>query len=370
MTQPPREVAALLKRLTELAPREQLQAYQLIHDYLTASGHELPRERELDERASALEAMAAVADYYGITDRLELEVKRFDSAPEDVRAGWKSGKIIRLFGTWRFAREQLAGRKPRETARQVSIRRAAATTKLKSDDYLTTLREWLATDPPHVTWADYDEWARERNERLPEGVLRAARFRTIRAEWNLEWATALRVARGELELEDARKKKIQRRLAKVRGEHDLIAKIDIMQMSGKGGSTVNYWMHSSALGVFPTPVLVIGERKIYLREDVKAFLRGKKFKQREIDELRPLYLTTREAAEIAGYTKSSWEQVARKGKSGEPLPIAHVGGVLLWLRSEVEAFARERAARERPKPWSKAKAKATLPDKNAGNPEN
>jgi len=100
----------ILQRVTILSEQDQLIAYEAIRDYLVAGGKSATADPQLDERAQALRVMRAVIEYYQIDDPRMLGVKQFDGAPEEVREGWKRGRIISVWGKWKFARDAIADR--------------------------------------------------------------------------------------------------------------------------------------------------------------------------------------------------------------------------------------------------------------------
>jgi predicted DNA-binding transcriptional regulator AlpA len=338
----PRAVAVLLKRFGELSEQEQLLAYEACRDYLAAGRREVVRDLALDERAEVLRVMRQVVEHYKLTDPQQLEIKQFDQATEAIREGWRSGRIIRVFGTWRLARNALAGARPRQTAHQRAIRRQAALHQLTTDDYFAGVREWLATKPPSESITHYTEWVAEKNASLAPGELRVAAPLSIRTALRLGWKSIVLIAKGELRLEDAQRRRAARRLAVSRGKHDFVSHRDIVEMSGKAASSVYALSHKPD---FPTAVLVIDNRRHYLREDVIAYLTKKPFPKRERDELRPLYLSSAEVAALAGLRVTQWENIVRQELQDVPSPIAAVGARRLWLRSEIEAWIKGQGKR-------------------------
>ncbi|MCP9486558.1 MAG: hypothetical protein MSC30_11900 [Gaiellaceae bacterium MAG52_C11] len=351
----PRHVAALLKRFALLPEGDQLLAYQEMRDYLIAGRTDVVRDSQLDERAEALRIMRAVIEHYHLADPTKLEVKQFDAAPDELREGWKSGRIIRAFATWRFAREALAGRRARNTARQRSYLSAAQTTRLSREDHIASVIAWLDTNPPKLAYRDYDDWARERNSALGEGELRAAVSATLTFNLNLTWATILKVARGEIGIEQATNEKTERRRDIKQAKDDLVTTLDIREMAASQiGSSPYYFMSRPGA---PMPVLTIGEHRYYHRKDVQTFIDGKPVPRRKLNELAPIYVGATEAAKMVGVHRDTWY---RLGKKDAPETVAVIGGVGLWLRSDVEDYVEKRAAL---KASGRAKRGRAAPDK-------
>ena len=327
----------ILQRVTILSEQDQLLAYETIRDYLAAGGRSALADPQLDERGEALRIVRAVMEHRRLDDPHKLEVTHFNAAPEKVREGWKSGRVIRAWGTWRFAREALAGAKPRPTARQRALKSKAGVPGLQTDDYLAGLREWVATNPPKLVFRDYDEWVKEKNAALEADVLPFARYRQIRYGLGLSWKSVVSIARGEITLAEGTKKGVKKRVSVSRGPHDLVSSQDIVVMTGRSHGVVQAWMH---LDSFPVPALVIGDRRFWIRGDVELFVQGKKNPARKHNELAGLYVTVAGAAEILGSAPSNTSRI-----SGMPAPVALVGAQRLWLTSDIEAFRERRQTR-------------------------
>lgn len=329
----PREVAALLQRFTILSEEEQLLAYNAVREYLVAGGMSAPADTQLDERGEALRVMRAVMEHLGLDDPRKLEVKQFDAAPEEVREDWRSGRVIRAWARWKFAREALAGAKPRPTARQRALKSRSGAAALRTDDYFAGMREWLAAKPPKLGSREYDAWAKERNAAAAANVLPFPRYHGIRI-LRISWESALQVARGKISLEEATKTAIQTRASTSCGPHDLVSPHDIAAMAGKPMTTIQRWLVRDN---FPVPVLVVGGSRSWFRSDVELFLKGKTPPARTRNELAGIYVTRPGAAKILGVAS-----VTLEGMKGRPDPVARVGTKRLWLRSEIEAFRDER----------------------------
>lgn len=333
----PREVAAILQRVTILSEQDQLVAYEAIREYLVAGGKSAPADAQLDERGHALRVMRAVMEHYRLSDPRKLQAKQFDEAPDEVREGWKHGRVIRAWAKWKFAQAALAGSRPRPTARQRAVKSKAGVAALRTSDYISGVRDWLSTDPPKLNVRHYDAWAQETNAAAPADVLPFPGYRSIRSALGLSWKSILSVARGEITVADVTKETVKKRIASSRGPHDLVSSLDIVTISGKSHATVQSWMHREN---FPVPVLVIGRNRFWLRGDIKLFLAKKKLPNRTRNELDGLYVTRVGAAEILGVALDTVDRL-----KGRPEPAALVGQNRLWLTSEIEAFRDARRAR-------------------------
>jgi hypothetical protein len=336
----PRQAAALLQNFAGLTDEEQLLAYEAITEYLGAGETRLVVDPEIEERAEALRVMRAVVEHLGRDDASKLLVREFNEAPEKVREEWKSGRVIRAWGTWVLARQALSGARKTETARQRSLRSVYGSTKLSTDDYLAGVRAWLATDPPKVTQLAYMDWRKEWNNTRPEGALPYPVPASIRQGLNLTWRTTVEVARGEITVEDARKDEFRHTRSINTGEHHFVTRMDIAQIADKNPGVTDVMTHAHD---FPTPVLVKGKRRLWLLEDVEAYLAGSAVPEREVNELGHLYMNSQEVAELLGRDRTS---INRSRLSDIPEPVFRSHADRLWRRRDAEAFKKEHDRRK------------------------
>lgn len=330
----PRQAAALLERFIALTGEEQLLAYEALTEYLQAGEKRLVVDPELEERSDALRLMRAVAEHLRIADAGQLLVRQFNAAPEDVREGWTSSRVIRAWGTWRLARQALTGGRATQTARQRALRSAYGVTRLRADDYLAGVRAWLATDPPKLTAAAYYDWVREQNRSLPEGAMPYPAPLAIRHGLSLVWGATVEVARGDITLAEAKRHEFRHTRSVSTGEHNLVRKADIALIAGKHPTVARLMTYKPD---FPTPVIVIGNRRYWLREDIDAYLAGEEVPERTENELGDLYVNTRQAAAIIGVRMEGFHHLR---KLPEPVFKGHADR--LWRRSDIEAFKNER----------------------------
>jgi predicted DNA-binding transcriptional regulator AlpA len=270
--------------------------------------------------------------HLALDDASELQAKQFDAAPEALRGGWTSSRVIKTWEKWSYARDAAAGERSRPTARQRALRRALGAEELRTDDHIETIRSWLTANPPKLNIRHYREWASEHNAARAEGELRAADYMTIQNSLGIGWDDTIRVARGEVTLDEARKQHVEKRNPSVRPEHALVTTGDIVAMWGRDKQAVAY---SSNQEGFPAPVVIVNDRRLWLRSDIEAYIEGEPVPEREPNELGHLYVTAGEAKKILGLTSS----VAQL--SGCPAP-KYSGSHFLWLRSEIEAWRDER----------------------------
>lgn len=346
LEKPSREIATILHRVGTLSAGDQLRAYELIRDYVKA-GQKIVTDPELDDRAVSLKALEAVVEHLKLDDASKIEVKQFDAAPAELRDGWSSARIIRAWGKWSFAQRALAGSKTRATARQRSIRKASGVSSLTSDDYLAAIKTWLATDPPDETTRSYMRWRGEMNLERSPGTLPYPSIGAIRRGLRRKWEDCLLIAKGKKTLASTPQSADKVQLAVVRGPDDLVSFRDIKEMTGSYDSKL--WQELLAPGA-PVPVVTASHVRMWLREDIEAWVAGKPFPERTENELQHRYMTPGEVAEHFGLTPGGIKYVNRM-----PKPAAVVGQRRLWLRSEIEAHHRweqenpGKAARRGPK---------------------
>lgn len=324
----------MLQSFGALTGEEQLLAYEAITEYLQAGEKRLVVDPELQERAEALRVMRSVVEHVGLADAAKLRVRDFDAAPEEVRDGWSHSRVLRAWGTWTLARQALTGGRKTETARQRALRSAFGTRRLMSDDYLAGVREWLATDPPKVTEPAYHDWVRERNRSLQEGALPYPGPQSIRMGLNLLWRTVVEIVRGEITIEEAKKDEFRHTRSFSTGEHDLVRRMDIAIIAGKHPSIADKMTHRHD---FPTTVLVIGNRRYWLREDIEAYVAGEPFPERTENELGHLYVNRQQVAAMLGVRSDSINKLRNM-----PEPVFKAQADRLWRRSDIEAFKKER----------------------------
>jgi len=329
ITRLPHDAALVFRQFVELTEAEQLQAYLAIREYFAAQDQEVTPDPDLETRAGALDALFRVITHLDLDDAMALEAKRFDAVPSEVRNGWSSQRVLRAWGTWQHAKEVAAGERPRLTARQRAIKKAAGAMTQRSNDYFAGVRVWLATNPPLLHTRDYDEWCREHNAKAKGVEFHYPLYKAIRITGGVRWKTALAIANGEITLDEVKRPPRKARFAKAKGEHDLVTVRDIGKIIGKSKDAADYRTKRSD---FPTAVLVKGGRRYWLRPDIKAYHAGKPFPARSINELDAVYVDADEAAEILGFRR---EHIALS--EGHPEPVFNAGN-RLWRRTDIEEF--------------------------------
>lgn len=327
-----RALQVALQRFYDLAPADQLRAYEAIRDYLGEEIVETTAERRIAERTAALEAMRRAAQHLGLPDDKAPSPAQFDEASRQAAPGWNRSRVVRAWGRWRWAKRAFLGERMPEPARRKAHRRAIGPRRAY-EGHVAAIRRWLATSPPSETTQAYKEWAVEYNDALRPGELRMpTRAGSIQNQLRLSWEDCVHVGKGELSLDEAPKRERQRRETFSRGPHNLISLetvLEILRAAGHGYVDVRTTYRRG----FPRPVIVKGRKRIWLRDDIEAYAAGKPVPQRQDNELGSQYLDATEVAKIVGLSATT---IKRSGSPRIPPPVANVAAFGLWLRSEIE----------------------------------
>ena len=335
-----REVA--LQRFFALSPKEQLVAYRAMRDHLAARLRETKRDRVVEERAAAIDALESVASHLKLEPRVAPTPAQFDAAARtlDLRCArgrrWNRSRVGRAWGKWRFAKETFLGRGLPDSSDQRARRRAVAGRARTQEAALVAIRLWLATKPAKETVRDYETWAEEHNDVLKVGELPLPNATTIRKRIPITWADIVRFARDEISVEQGRPPREHVRRRHVHGEHHLVSAAGVREiLSSPARERVKHVLSKPS---FPTPVVVLNRVRLWMRDDVIAYEKGRPFPERAENELRHLYLTTPEVMKAVGLSRSGLEH----GAYGVPSPAIKAGSINLWLASEVEEWVKRR----------------------------
>lgn len=327
-----------MRRFLALQPADQLRAYEQMREYLSAATRETRADRELRDRIEALDAIRKVADHLGLPEQKAPTVEQFNEHAPSVAPGWNVSKVGRAWGSWRFACDVHRGERPRLSARQRSLRGKVAGRRRTREEHLTSVRRWLATDPPGERVSDYEAWRQEANANLAEDELPAPTYKTMHHEFPIAWADRIRVARGEIALEEARLARTGSQADWTRGSHELVALPWISKRLRVSRAQAYRTTHKPE---FPRHALVLGRTRVWLREDVDAYAEGRAFPRRKPGWLQPEYLSITETAELIGLKRGS----LHNPRTVIPEPAGRVARQPYWLRAEVEQWMREHPKR-------------------------
>lgn len=333
------ELETAMRRFFALSAADQLRAFEQIRDYLAAGAPAATRaDREIGQRADSLAALTRVAEYLELNGTAPT-TEQFDDVARKLRLGWTSGKVVRVWGRWRFACEALVGAKPRLTAAQRSLRHRNSGLKRSHEDYLTAVRLWLATAPSLLRVADYNAWAAEHNEGLNDDEPPVPKAHTARSALALSWLDVLRVANGEVALDEVEKWTASKHADWTSGPHDFVGQLSGAQILKVSANHFHNLSHKTG---FPTPVAIFAGRRharVWLREDLETYRETGAAPKRKRDSLRHLYYGTTELAPLVGLTRPSLSH-KRRGV-GVPATTGRVGGFIYWLKRDADRWIRE-----------------------------
>lgn len=337
----PREAGldAAMRRFFALPAADQLRAFEQMRDFLGASSPvQTEADRQSERERESLAALEQVRDHLGLNGRAPT-VKEFDRAARELGLGWTARKVGDVWGRYRFACEVLLGGMRRLSAAQLSLRQRFSGRQRSTEDHITALRLWAATNPPLARLVDYNAWAREHNDSLAGGDIPVALGQTIRSGLALSWDHALAVGRGELTLEDATRSTMSARKSSRKdwttGPHDLVSLMSVAQILELGEYQCVYRSH---LPAFPTPVAIFGGRRkvrAWLRGDVESYRDTGKAPKRRRDSVRPQYYSGSELAPLIGVAAIT------NNRPFDLEPTGRVGGAYYWLKRHADRWIRE-----------------------------
>lgn len=334
---------AALQHFFELTQRDQLAAYEAIREHL---GEQAPAETELDrevrERMESLDALSRAAEHLGLPEGRAPTAKQLNQAAAELGLEWDASRVTRRWKRWRFATEAYEGQRTRATDHLKASLRQGEGRRYSDEECLAALRLWLETKPARETKAEYQRWYVSYNEQLPADERRVPSWQPISHRLGIGFREAVEVARGRLNLEEARKvgeeRKTRERADWSRTEHEFVGVEWVARHLGVPPEKAR----AVAMGQhFPPPVVVFHQRRAWLRDDLEAFFRGDPVPHRERGELQHLYLSSRDVAEMIGRHPSAFA----KGFGALPEPAGMVSYRFFFLRSEVEQWMRDNPQR-------------------------
>jgi hypothetical protein len=323
------EASAVVRRFSELTPRAQLEAFELIRAYVGSGVKETAADREIDQRKAALEALRQVAEELGLPAGQAPTTTQFAEAAKRLELDWSVSKVGRAWGRWRFACEAFTGYRLRRTARQQGVLDAGKRRRRVYEDYTAALRLWLSTEPLAETIKAYDAWAREFNDALVDGQKPVRHWGPTQAALKVGFADALRLARGETTL------------AAVQREPDHPDDFGPLVSTGwiarERGLSIFMARETSLKPDFPKAVALLSGTRVWLKDDVQAHFAGRPFPQREEFELQDAYLSRRKLAALLGKRPETFSQTTRL-----PEPAGMVSRKRYWRRDEAEGWSARR----------------------------
>jgi predicted DNA-binding transcriptional regulator AlpA len=284
---------------------------------------------EAAKRKETLECLRQAAAHHGL--KRPLKVDEYERVQEELGLAWSWQRIHRLWLSFGLAAGAAAGGPLPTTWQQRDFSRRFVRRRTGGiEESLSAVRAWLAAEPATLTRKSYDEFARQHNLTLAEDGTPLPRAELLADRLGLSFADVLAAAKGEKPLPEL--------LAHARdnrdwseGPDDLISVGTLALLAGVSRSAARYLIQDAD---FPRPVLVFRRCRIWLREEVQAFLAGERLPLGEPGRLHDRYVSTSEAAKLLALGMA-----ALNDESKTPLrPVAQVGLMKLWLRSEIEGY--------------------------------
>jgi hypothetical protein len=322
----------------DLPTRDQLRVFEALREQLSAEfGVELGCDREIHARQEALDALAAAAAHLGLQDGTAPSIPQYRRArKEQPGIGLSHQQIIRAWGRWDAATQAYGGGWTVPSPAQRAARRARLGRRRTHEELLTGVREWLATEPAATARADYEAWARERNERRASDELPVAvTTGHITARLGVGWADVIAAARGDVDL-DERADEFRRTSLAAGGP--LVGQAVVARILDTGASMIiSYATRSS----FPRPVGTVAGHRVWLRTDIEAYRDGKPFPKRGPSSLTIQLLDSSEVAQrlkVSAYWlrnlihEEHWDRV--------PRPAGKVSSHYYWRRPDVDKWLR------------------------------
>lgn len=321
----------VLQRFFALSLQDQLAVFGELREYLGAGdGPRSSLDQKLLEQAAALDAMGAVARDLGLPPGRSPNTVQFNEVAPRVAPGWNVSRVVRLFKKWHLAAEIYEGKQPSRTAAQLGVERRAGRRR-RREDYIVAVRKWLDSRPEAVFENAYNDFTKIYNEHLEPGELPLPIMETMRKALKLNFREIVRVARGEVDLENAQpyEPRMRHRLADKEGPHGLIGGRTAAELCGSPTRGSGHLVYRPG---FPEPALVVDRQRLWRREDVEAFAAGRPVPDRPFNELRGLYVTLKDLAEITGVVEGRVS-----GIPGAPEPAVVISNKRIYLRDDVEA---------------------------------
>jgi hypothetical protein len=202
------ELRDVLDRFYALSTKGQLELFAEACEHLgSAAWAEDEVEREIDKRAEALKALETVAAE--LRDRGEFRegksptVVELNATAKRLGLDISSAVVIGAFIRWGIAKTVLKGGQAREKPSRKRARVAAVGRRRTHEDHLAAVRLWLETRPTKLTTSDYDAFVKEANRKKENAERPLPGAEAVTTGLRVGWPTVLRVARGEVGLDDA-----------------------------------------------------------------------------------------------------------------------------------------------------------------------
>ena len=339
------EREVLLARILELPPGEQHWLHQELGESIGGPiGVELERARQARLRNEAIEAMRIAAEYLQLPDGQAPSVNEFKRAARESELPMSFSTVYGAFEErWELATRFYERDDIPPTAAQRAVRRAiGARNRTDKEAPITGLRLFVAQDPPPRSTGrdDYQEWAREYNENLPDGGQRLVENSDhIRKVTRAGWLQCLAVARNQMTLDEAQEQTLKSVLAE---SGPLIGHHHASWLLGLSPNS----RHAGRAG-FPPPVVCLGKSNWLWRiSDIRAFGKGKRRFSHDKGALQGAYMDSDEVSArlgVGGVALRNRIFCAQQTRAWDraPEPTGRAGKRLYWERVAFERWLTE-----------------------------
>lgn len=332
---------AVWHQALELPVVDQLELYRDLREYLGGKvGQETDSDRQLRLRGQALDALKQIVDDLGI-EADQLTVSRADEAWRAIGSKWRSGQVIKAWGTWNTVKSALQGRAVPLTSAQRGLVAATGGRRARTDaERLRGIQLWLKTKPKSKAVKRYREFRNEYNETLAEGERPLIAGETLMAQLGLRWAQIIAVSQGEFSLEEARRQSAPQEPKPGVNWGDLVGRaetLEILDLS-KGN-----FEHRARRPDFPLPAAMIKRWRLWRRADIKSYAAGKRadWITEAENELQGHILDLPQLCQRLDLTGSQFRRrFEAQDWSAIPPPDGRVSTSFWWRRDRVEAWER------------------------------
>jgi hypothetical protein len=333
------ELRDVLDRFYALPTKDQLELFAEAREHLGSEAWaEDDAEREIDKRTEALAALEVVAAE--LRQRGEFRegksptVVEFDATAKRLGLGISSSVVIGAFIRWRIAKTVLEGGRAREKPSRRRARVAAVGRARTHEDHLAAVRLWLETGPTKLATGDYDAFVEEANRSKDSAERPLPGANAVTTGLRVGWPTVVRVARGEAELDVARKARESELLEGLTDE-SLVGADVVAALTGIRSQRIGQLTRK---GEFPAPAAKLGRVNAWFLGDVKR-VRDEKpippraehfFFQDEVFDLPHLALTFDRNVDSVRtlLSEEAWDRI--------PRPDGKASHSWYWLRSNVD----------------------------------
>jgi hypothetical protein len=261
-----RDIEIELDRILTLPVRDQLALYQQVGDRLSTLGEELvPPDERYARMAASLDQMQHALDHHRIDEGRAPRINEFDTAAAATGSPWRSGQVVRLWGSWSAAQRAFAQRGAGESSRQIAGRKGRTTRTRRHETPLTSLRLWHGTNPAVESRAAYDLWGDRYNASRGPGQRPVLSAHAIRQESALPFEDLLDVAARRCTIGERRAQRIEQNVAAASGCYVSIETIALMLDRSRSQAGDDARSED-----FPKPIATVSGVRVWRYDVVRA----------------------------------------------------------------------------------------------------